>query len=107
MDAKSVCFCVRKFERNDCMVVGIPHYSVSYTYSFFIYYLKKNKLDNYIPYFISSEGTEAFYNANYNLAIKKLSEAIRLYNDQWPHLNDIFYIGLSNWKLGKRDVAVK
>lgn len=70
-------------------------------------YLNINKLNVYKPYFVSSEGTEAFYNANYNLAIKKLSEAIRLYNDQWPHLNDIFYIGLSNWKLGKRDVAVR
>lgn len=70
-------------------------------------YIKQNNLKQYTPYFISSEGTEAFYNANYNLAIKKLSEAIRLYNDQWPHLNDIFYIGLSNWKLGKRDVAVR
>ena len=70
-------------------------------------YIKQNNLKQYAPYFISSEGTEAFYNKNYNLAIRKLSEAIRLYNDQWPHLNDIFYIGLSNWKLGKRDVAVK
>ena len=70
-------------------------------------YIKQNNLKQYAPYFISSEGTEAFYNKNYNLAIHKLSEAIRLYNDQWPHLNDIFYIGLSNWKLGKRDVAVK
>ncbi len=70
-------------------------------------YIEQNNLKHYAPYFISSEGTEAFYNANYNLAIHKLSKAIRLYNDQWPHLNDIFYIGLSNWKLGKRDVAVK
>ena len=70
-------------------------------------FIYKNNFEHLKPYFISSEGTEAFYNANYNLAIKKLSEAIRLYNDQWPHLNDIFYIGLSNWKLGKRDVAVK
>ena len=70
-------------------------------------FIYKNNFEHLKPYFISSEGTEAFYNKNYNLAIRKLSEAIRLYNDQWPHLNDIFYIGLSNWKLGKRDVAVK
>ena len=70
-------------------------------------YLNINKLNVYKPYFVSSEGTDAFYNKNYNLAIRKLSEAIRLYNDQWPHITDIFYIGLSNWKLGKRDVAVR
>ena len=70
-------------------------------------YLNLNKLNIYKPYFVSSEGTNAFYNKNYKLAIIKLSQAIRLYNDQWPHLNDIFYIGLSNWKLGKRDVAVR
>ena len=70
-------------------------------------FIYKNNFEHLKPYFISSEGTDAFYKANYSLAIRKLSEAIRLYNDQWPHLNDIFYIGLSNWKLGKRDVAVK
>ena len=70
-------------------------------------FIYKNNFEHLKPYFISSEGTDAFYKANYSLAIRKLSEAIRSYNDQWPHLNDIFYIGLSNWKLGKRDVAVK
>ena len=70
-------------------------------------FIYKNNFEHLKPYFISSEGTDAFYKANYSLAIRKLSEAIRLYNDQWPHLNDIFYIGLSNWKLGKRDVAVR
>ncbi|MEZ7508079.1 AraC family transcriptional regulator [Cloacibacterium sp. Arc16] len=70
-------------------------------------FIYKNNFEHLKPYFISSEGTDAFYKANYSLAIRKLSEAIRSYNDQWPHLNDIFYIGLSNWKLGKRDVAVR
>ena len=70
-------------------------------------FIYKNNFEHLKPYFISSEGTDAFYKANYSLAIRKLSEAIRSYNDQWPHITDIFYIGLSNWKLGKRDVAVK
>ncbi len=70
-------------------------------------YLKKNDNQQFIPYFISYEGTDAYYYKDYNKAIKKLSEAIRQYNDQWPHLTEIFYIGLSNWKLGKRSVAVK
>ena len=70
-------------------------------------YIKQNNLKQYTPYFISCDGVDDYFLKNYKSAIKKLSEAIRLYNDQWPHLNDIFYIGLSNWKLGKRDVAVR
>lgn len=72
-----------------------------------ISYIKKYQLNQYLPYFISSEGTDAFYNKDYNKAIKKLSEALKLYNDQWPHVTEIFYLGLSNWKLGKQGVAVK
>lgn len=70
-------------------------------------YIKQNNLKQYTPYFISCDGVDDYFKKNYKSAIKKLSEAIRLYNDQWPHITDIFYIGLSNWKLGKRDVAVK
>jgi AraC-like DNA-binding protein/cbb3-type cytochrome oxidase subunit 3 len=70
-------------------------------------YLKLKNKEQYFPYFISSEGTDAFYNKDYNKAIKKLSEAIKLYNDQWPHVTEIFYLGLSNWKLGRQGVAVK
>ncbi|MFC6268928.1 helix-turn-helix domain-containing protein [Frigoriflavimonas asaccharolytica] len=72
-----------------------------------IEYLKKNKLEKYIPYFISIEGTDAFYNNNYPLAISKLQKALNSYDDQWGHITEIYYIGLSNWKLGKQDVAVK
>ena len=70
-------------------------------------YLKKNNLKIFIPYFISCEGVDEFYKGNYNLSIHKSSMAIRLYNDQWPHITDIFYIGLSNWKMGKHGVGVK
>ena len=70
-------------------------------------YIKQNNLKQYTPYFISCDGVDEYFKKNYKPAIKKLSEAIRLYNDQWPHITDIFYIGLSNWKLGKRDVAVR
>lgn len=70
-------------------------------------YIDSKNLIIYKPYFISCDGVDDFFSKNYKSAIKKLSEAIRLYNDQWPHITDIFYIGLSNWKLGKRDVAVK
>ena len=70
-------------------------------------YIDNKDLNIYKPYFISCDGVDDYFLKNYKSAIKKLSDAIRLYNDQWPHITDIFYIGLSNWKLGKRDVAVK
>lgn len=70
-------------------------------------YLEENKLQQYIPYFISSEGTIAYYAKDYETAISKLSEAIRLYNDQWQHNTEIFYLGLSYWHVGKKKLAIK
>ncbi|OWK73155.1 hypothetical protein CBW16_10375 [Flavobacteriaceae bacterium JJC] len=70
-------------------------------------YLHENQLKQYIPYFISSEGTNAYYSQDYNTAISKLSEAIRLYNDQWEHNTEVFYLGLSYWNIGKKTLAVK
>lgn len=70
-------------------------------------YIEKNNLPIYKPYFISSEGTDAYYEKDYKQAISKLSEAIRLYNDQWTHLNEVYYIGMSHWKLGNRFAAIK
>lgn len=70
-------------------------------------YIDKNKLEQYLPYFISSEGTNAYYNKDYETAIKKLSEAVRLYNDQWQHNTEVFYLGLSYWHTGKKKLAVK
>ncbi len=70
-------------------------------------YIKNNDLKMFVPYFISLEGTEAYYKKDYNLAIKKLSEALSLYKDQWSHITEIYYLGLSYWKLGKQNVAIK
>ena len=70
-------------------------------------YLEKNKLTQYIPYFISSEGTDAYYSKNYETTISKLSEAIRLYDDQWQHNTEVYYLGLSYWYTGKHKLAVK
>lgn len=70
-------------------------------------YLNANKLSQYIPYFISSEGTNAYYSKDYKTAISKLSEAIRLYNDQWEHNTEVFYLGLSYWYTGKKTLAIK
>lgn len=73
----------------------------------FNYIDKNSDLKSFKPYFISSEGTDLYYSKDYKNAILKLSEAIRLYNDQWPHITEIYYLGLSNWKLKKHSVAIK
>ena len=70
-------------------------------------YLDKHQLDQYVPYFISSEGTNAYYSKDYETAIHKLSEAVRLYDDQWQHNTEVFYLGLSYWHTGKKKLAVK
>jgi len=70
-------------------------------------YINENKLNQYLPYFISSEGTNAYYSKDYSTAISKLSEAIRLYNDQWEHNTEVFYLGLSYWHIGKEQLAIK
>lgn len=70
-------------------------------------YINENKLDQYIPYFITSEGMTSYYSKDYNTAISKFSEAIRLYNDQWEHNTEVFYLGLSYWHIGKERLAIK
>ena len=44
-------------------------------------YIDKNNLQVYKPYFVSSEGTDAFYRKDYKLAIDKLTKALLSYND--------------------------
>ncbi len=70
-------------------------------------YVQQNNLEHFFPYFISSQGTDAFYRKDYNTAIKKLTQALRLYKDQWDHITEIFYLGKSYWNLGKPHIAVK
>ena len=72
-----------------------------------IKYLEDNNLKQYIPYFISSQGTDAYYLKNYPESIKKLTQALEMYNDKYPHITEIYYLGLNNWKIGKRGIAVK
>lgn len=69
-------------------------------------YLNENNLTQYIPYFITSEGITAYYSKDYNKAISKFSEAIKLYNDQWEHNTEVFYLGLSYWQIGKKKLAI-
>ena len=70
-------------------------------------YIKENSINFYYAYFISCEGTNAYYLKNYFLAIEKLKKAKTLYQDNFPHYTEIFYIGLSYWKLGNKKEAVK
>ena len=72
-----------------------------------IKYIQNNDLDQYTPYFISIEGTDAFYKKDYKTAIKKLTQSLLSYNDQWPHHTDIYYLGLSFWHSGRKKVAIK
>ena len=41
------------------------------------------------------------------MAIEKLKKAKTLYQDNFPHYTEIFYIGMSYWKLGNKKEAVK
>lgn len=70
-------------------------------------YIKETKEKYLIPYFISCQGTDEYYQKNYNLAIFKLKKAINLYNDNWQHNTEIFYIGMSYWNLGNKEEAIK
>jgi AraC-like DNA-binding protein len=70
-------------------------------------FINKKNAKYLIPYFISCEGTNAYFLKNYFLAIEKLKKAQTLYQDSWPHYTEIFYIGMSYWKLGNKKEAVK
>lgn len=70
-------------------------------------YCKKENLQQYTPYFISLEGTEAYFRKDYPTAISQLTKALKDYNDPWPHLTEIYYLGQTYWKTGKRSLGVK
>ncbi|QOW10689.1 AraC family transcriptional regulator [Kaistella flava (ex Peng et al. 2021)] len=66
---------------------------------------KQKVLAEYKGYFISSEGTDAYFQKKYPLAISKLNEALALYQDQWKHLTEKFYIGMSYVKINEPEKA--
>ncbi|WP_164465229.1 helix-turn-helix domain-containing protein [Chryseobacterium lactis] len=70
-------------------------------------FIKKNPdFKEYYAYFISSQGTDLYYQHKYDQAVVKIHKAIQLYNDSWKHLTDKFYLGMSLWKLGKKEEAL-
>ncbi|MDN3691774.1 helix-turn-helix domain-containing protein [Chryseobacterium tructae] len=70
-------------------------------------FIKENKnFQQYYPYFISAEGVNQYFEKNYTASIAKLNEALKLYNDNWKHLTNKFYLGMSYWKLDQKEKAL-
>ena len=70
-------------------------------------YLNTNNLKQLLPYFHSYEGTDAYYLGNYKKAEEKLLQALKLYDDQWSHLTEIYYLGQIYWNTGRKNLAIK
>lgn len=70
-------------------------------------FIRKNKdFQSYYPYFISAEGATLFFQKKYTQAIDKIEDALIIYNDNWPHLTDNFFVGMSFWKINKKKEAL-
>ena len=67
---------------------------------------QQKDLAEYKGYFISSEGTDAYFQKKYPLAISKLNEALNFYQDEWKHLTEKFYIGMSYAKINQPEKAI-
>lgn len=70
------------------------------------YTLKSVSYKNYYPYFISSEGTDFYFQNDYKNAILKLENALGSYKDKWKHLTEKYYLGMSHWNLGDHEKAM-
>lgn len=68
--------------------------------------LKNEDLNSYYPFFISSEGTDFYFQKDYQNAIVKLETALKSYNDDWKHLTEKFYLGMSYWQLRNYEKAM-
>lgn len=69
-------------------------------------FVNKHNYKDYTSYFVSLEGTDLFHQKKYDLAIKKLNEALKLYDDNWKHLTEVYYLGLSYWYKGDKNSAL-
>ncbi len=128
-DANNILKGVVSFYRENHPKIGDTDYSLYYLYSLIAYidtnshlgkfkdnenliseginFINENKYHDYLCYFLSLEGTDAFFQKKYDYAIEKLTEALRLYDDNWKHLTDVYYIGMSYWEKGNKDEALK
>lgn len=71
-------------------------------------FIKENKdLKKYHPYFVSAEGIDYYFEGDYLASVNKLDEALKLYDDNWKHLTNKFYLGMSYWKMDKKDKALQ
>lgn len=69
-------------------------------------FITKNNYSDYSAYFTSAEGIDAYHQKDYNLAIQKLGKALKLYRDNWNHLTENYYLGLSYWHKGDKNSAI-
>ncbi|UQB68878.1 response regulator transcription factor [Epilithonimonas zeae] len=70
-------------------------------------FINKHNYKEYRSYFISLAGTDAYFQKKYDLAISKLDEALKLYNDNWKHLTETYYLGLSYWHKGEKKISIE
>ena len=70
-------------------------------------YVNKNNLQQYLPYFVASEGMDAYFEKNYSSSILKLKQALLLYNDKRFHYTENFYLGMAYWQEGDKEEAVR
>ncbi len=69
-------------------------------------FLKKEKIAGFGGYFLSAEGIDSFITGDYSLAISRMTEALNAYDDQWDHLTEHYYLGMSYWKLQRETEAL-
>lgn len=70
-------------------------------------FVKSNKeYAEYLPYFISSQGLDAYFRGDYNKAIQFFNQSLSSYQDKWKHLTDQFYLGMSYRKTGQWEKAL-
>ncbi|MGA9211994.1 tetratricopeptide repeat protein [Kaistella sp.] len=70
-------------------------------------FVKNNiKYAEYLPYFISSQGLDAYFRGDYGNAIQFFNRSLSSYQDKWKHLTDQFYLGMSYRKTGQWEKAM-
>ena len=71
-----------------------------------LHFTRNTNYNSYYSYFVSLIGTDFYYQKKYNLAIEKLNSALELSNDNWKHLTENYYLGLSYWYKGDKEFAL-